>query len=305
MIFSTSNPAVFPIFLALAVHGIADEVRTERVQFAKGADSATLEGEVSGRDAVMFQLNARDSQFLTVNLESESPYANFNIYIPGRGFGDEALFTSDLGGRNYLGQLYKSGDHRIAVFLNRGAARDGKSADFKITFKVTADAPETEAPAAAAFTKSVSYDGISFTVTSPQSAEGNKFTITPTGLSEVNEPETFDVTGKLIDVMCDDIDGDNSPEIAVIFEAGENKRRSAQVFSSYNRKSFGMVNFRDVTDEKRLNGYRGGDEFQFVEGSFIRRFPVTGEETKTRQFQFKLKDGEAMKQLTLDRQADF
>ncbi|MCB1131632.1 MAG: hypothetical protein KDN05_10915, partial [Verrucomicrobiae bacterium] len=110
------------------------------------------------------------------------------------------------------------------------------------------------------------------------------------------------VKGKVVDVMTDDMDGDDSPEAAVIVESPNGKRRKAHVFTTFAGKSFGQVNGPVVNDKSLLDGYHGGDEYQFVENTFIRRFPLHG---KTRQLQFKLKPGEAMKQLVLDRHSDF
>lgn len=159
--------------------------------------------------------------------------------------------------------------------------------------------------------KEASYGKITFAVTTSSEAGGEKsrFTITPSGLSESNEPFSVTFQGKVVEVMADDIDGDNSPEVAVITEEGADQKRKAHVFTTFGGKSFGMVNFPDITDEALLAGYRGGDEYQFVEGTFIRRFPLfdnSGAKSgKYRQLQFKLKPGEAMKQLKLDRQVEF
>jgi hypothetical protein len=104
------------------------------------------------------------------------------------------------------------------------------------------------------------------------------------------------------------MDSDNSPEVAVIVEETPGGKRKAYVYSSFNRKSFGAVNFVDVTDASKLAGYQGGDEYNFVENTFIRRFPLyEGDQKsgKTRQFQFKMKAGEAMKQLVLDRETEY
>lgn len=61
-----------------------------------------------------------------------------------RGPGDEALFNSLSGGRDYLGQLYKTGDHTIDVFLNRAAARRGDTTEYKIVARVTDKKPAPE-----------------------------------------------------------------------------------------------------------------------------------------------------------------
>lgn len=167
---------------------------------------------------------------------------------------------------------------------------------------------ESLAPASTPFAKDVSYDKISFQVNSPGTATANSFTITPSGLTVRNDPYSENIQGIVVDVLANDMDGDNSPEAAVIVEESHGGKRKAYVYSTFARKSFGMVNFADVTEASKLAGYQGGDEYEFVENTFIRRFPLyeNGQKTgKTRQFQFKLKPGEAMKQLVLDRSVDY
>ncbi|WP_193212976.1 hypothetical protein [Luteolibacter marinus] len=124
----------------------ADEMRHETVRFKPGETSATLTGKITGRESVVYLLNARKGQFLTVSLRPDNPSANFNIYLPGKGPGDEALFVSDLGGREYRGQLFEDGDHSVSVFLNRAAAREGKVANYDIVFAIT-DGAAAEPPA--------------------------------------------------------------------------------------------------------------------------------------------------------------
>jgi hypothetical protein len=304
----------FPLFtvaltLATAVAApAAEETRTERVTFEAGKSSAVISGKITGNESVVYKLNARDKQFLDVRLEPDNESTDFNLYIPGRGPGDEALFASAMGdgSRHYTGQLYKTGDHSISVFMNRAAARQGKTSNFKITFKITDGPPAENAPAGAGakFDKSASYGKVSFRVTSPQAGENNSFTITPSGLTVSNEPITLPVNAKVTDVIAEDIDGDNSPEAAVIVEFA-NGRRTASVFTTFAGKSFGQVNFPEPSGKGLFDGYEGGDEYEMMENTFVRRFPLHGQAAKTRQLQFKLKPGEAMKQLVLDRHSDY
>lgn len=301
-------------FLALGFQNA--EAREERVQFKPGTDSATIRGTVKGDDYAVFKLNARDGQFLTVSMTTDNESSDFNIYIPGRGPGDEALFASAMStnGSQYTGQLYKTGDHSISVFLNRNAARKGQVANYELTIRITANLPGESAAAPAPpageakFVQEVSYDNVTFEVTSPATETNNRVTITPRGLQASNEPIAIDVQGFVVNVLCDDIDGDDSPEIAVITQETKEEFGRAYVFSTFGKKSMGMVNFRDVTDSPKLKGYAGHDEYEFVENTFIRRFPLFTEEGKTgktRQFQFKLKAGEAMKQLVFDRSVEY
>lgn len=119
----------------------AEESTTKRIRFEAGKSEAIVTGTVTGRDDVIYQLSARDGQFLQVRMLPGVKGADFNIYIPGRGPGDEALFNSLTGDRKYLGPLYKTGDHSIVVFQNRAAARRGDTSEYKILVRVTDQAP--------------------------------------------------------------------------------------------------------------------------------------------------------------------
>lgn len=134
-----------PLLSGLALACVqAEETVTQRITFEKGADHAILSGEITGRDMVEYKLGAKDQQFLQVVMLPEGKGADFNIYIPGRGPGDEALFGSLTGDRKYLGQLYKTGDHTISVFLNRAAARRGDTADYQMLVRITDEPPQEE-----------------------------------------------------------------------------------------------------------------------------------------------------------------
>lgn len=302
------------LLLTICSVALSDEVRELRVQFQPGTDSAEIADKISGGESVLYKLNAKDGQFLSVSLRPDNLSANYNIYIPGRGPGDEALFVSAVGGHEYVGQLYKTGDHTVSVFLNRNAAREGQVANYDIVFKITSMPPGAASPSPApspvvsSDAMTASYGDIQFSVTSRDNGNGNTFTIRPSGLSVSNDPFNVDVQGRVVDVIADDMDGDNSPEVAVITELAPGERRCAHVFTTFAGKSFGMVNFPEVGDPDALSGYDGGDDFAFVENTFIRRFPIHDKSSptrKTRQLQFKLKPGEATKQLVLDRIVEY
>lgn len=133
---------------AVLVTAAAAEQTTKRIEFERGKSEAIVSGKISGRDDVLYKLNARDGQFLLVEMLPGVKGADFNIFIPSRGPGEEALYNSSTGGRKYLGQLYKSGNHSILVYQNRAAARRGETAEYKMLVRVTNDKPaEEEVPA--------------------------------------------------------------------------------------------------------------------------------------------------------------
>ncbi len=129
------------IVLLASTSAFTKEPKVVRVEFKPGASSAVITGRITGEDYVLYKINARDQQFLKVSLRPDKQAADYNIYIPGRGPGDEALFNSAAGGREYAGQLYKTGDHTISVFLNRNAARKGETANFDLIVSITNEAP--------------------------------------------------------------------------------------------------------------------------------------------------------------------
>ncbi len=124
--------------LVLSAAAVADDARIVRIQFDSGTSSAVVTDRIAGHEYVLYKLRAREGQFLTVSLRPDNQSADFNIYIPGRGPGDEALYSSATGGdRKYHGQLYAGGDHTVSVFLNRNAARQEQVANFDIEFELS------------------------------------------------------------------------------------------------------------------------------------------------------------------------
>jgi len=195
------------------------------------------------------------------------------------------------------------------VMISCGGSKDEskKAADSTATPAVDTT-KKAVAPAATPFSKEVSFQKIKFNVTSPGSATGNAFTLTPSGYSADNTAYTENIDGQVKDVIVDDIDGDNNPEVAVIVMNASNKGH-VYIYSSNKDKSLSMANIPEIADtDKSMVGYKGMDEYNFVEGSFIRRFPLFDGDTKTakmRQFQYKLKPGEASKQLVIYKTVEF
>lgn len=87
---------------------------TERLNFAPGTSGAIAEFNLKSGEAMNYLLNARDGQFLSVRLQTESSSLYYMIYVPDGGI----LYESAQAGNDYRGQLYETGDHRIEVFYN-------------------------------------------------------------------------------------------------------------------------------------------------------------------------------------------
>lgn len=159
------------------------------------------------------------------------------------------------------------------------------------------------------YLNNLEYEKIKFTITSPQSETANTFTVAPSGFIISNDTLKMDCEGMVVQSEVWDLDGDKGPELLVVTQSGPDKKGKAYVFSTNKNKSMSMVNLPDFSaDAKNAVGYAGHDEFAFVESTFSHRFPLyeNGKPlNKTRQFQYKLKKGEAMKQLVLDKTIEF
>ena len=98
-----------------------DKVTTHQVHFDKGTTGTTVKGHVKGYDTVNYKLGAKSGQSMRVSLESKKAF--INIFEPGKGVGDGAMFIGSIKGVNYTGVLPESGTYTIQVYLMRNEAR--------------------------------------------------------------------------------------------------------------------------------------------------------------------------------------
>jgi hypothetical protein len=188
----------------------------------------------------------------------------------------------------------------------------GKPADQAVVADTVVTTKDTTAPAPVQptpFSQVARYeDKLSFSVSSPQLAEKNTLLIVPSGFTASNDSILMDIEGTVLKAESVDINGDNSPELLIVTQDAS-KKGYAYVFSGNKNKSVSQVNIQDAeTTKGALDGYQGEDDYALVESVLARRFPIYegGSKTgKTRQIQYKLKNGEAMKQLVVDKVLTF
>ena len=107
-----------------------DKVTTHQVHFDKSTTGTTLKGHVKGYDTVNYKLGAKEGQSMRVSLESKKAF--INIFEPGKGPGDGAIFIGSSAGESYVGTLAKSGTYTIQVYLMRNEARRGTIENYKL-----------------------------------------------------------------------------------------------------------------------------------------------------------------------------
>jgi hypothetical protein len=97
------------------------------VRFAPGASGASYEGRVAAGGTIRYVLNARDGQFLTVEVTPGDTALDYAIRNPD---GSALLDPIDTG-NPYRGQLWQRGDHVVEI-INRGRREGG----YRVTFEI-------------------------------------------------------------------------------------------------------------------------------------------------------------------------
>jgi hypothetical protein len=117
----------------------------ERVNFARGATSATVKGQLKGDQSVDYTVRAAAGQTLSVTLTPSNRSTFFNVLPPGSA--DVAMYNATTG-EPYRGMLPTDGDYNIRVYLVRAAARRNEVSSYTLTVQVTGT-PLAPLPAAA------------------------------------------------------------------------------------------------------------------------------------------------------------
>ncbi len=139
------------IFLSLLVSvsdpEAAENARQVTVQFATGANSTTLKEIIKGEQSVNYKIRAAAGQHMFVELSSDNGSNYFNIYLPGRSPGDEAMYVAAMGGLRYKGILPVTGEYTVSVFLMRNAARRDEKANYSLELTIKGKAKPEPTPA--------------------------------------------------------------------------------------------------------------------------------------------------------------
>jgi len=129
--FFTTSLALAALFVfAVPAADAGKGIRTERVQFKKGASSAVVEAKITGDETVDYVLGAKKGQYMNVSMATDNGANYFNIIAPGET--DVAMFNGSMGENQFEGTLRASGDYKIRVYLMRSAARRNETAKYRL-----------------------------------------------------------------------------------------------------------------------------------------------------------------------------
>jgi hypothetical protein len=116
--------------LLVSATALAGDIHSERVQFHKGANSATIEGRIQGDMTIDYVLGARKGQSMNVSMSTDNGANYFNIIAPGKE--NEAIFVGSTSGNQFEGSLPANGDYKVRVYLMRSAARRDELANYRL-----------------------------------------------------------------------------------------------------------------------------------------------------------------------------
>ena len=164
------------------------------------------------------------------------------------------------------------------------------------------------------FKEKFSYGTLHFIVEATNKGSINQLSITPSGLTNSNEIITKEIEGSVTGARVLDIDNNGFPEVFVWFNsAGSGSYGDLVAYAVNKGKSMTEVYFPQLLeDPQNRKGYMGHDEFEIIEGSLVRRFPLYKEGDsnfkatgKMRQLQYKLVPGEGGWRLKLYKSVEF
>jgi len=117
------------------------EIERRPLQFAKGASSATVSGQIKGDQTVDHLLRAKAGQTMQVKLKTSNTSAYFNVLPPGSQ--GEAIFVGSTHGNEWTGVLPKDGEYTVRVYLMRNAARRNETARYTLSVGIAAGSAAT------------------------------------------------------------------------------------------------------------------------------------------------------------------
>lgn len=136
--------AVVALMIAAGSPVLAQDrgMRSERVAFAPGMSSTTINDRITGYESVLYRIGAEGGQTMSIELRSANTATYFNVYEPGRGPGDTALAVSGQTGplvpnlNRFKALLHTSGVYTISVYMMRSAARRGEHASYTLSIGI-------------------------------------------------------------------------------------------------------------------------------------------------------------------------
>jgi hypothetical protein len=201
----------------------------------------------------------------------------------------------------------------MAIILTVVSCKNGssktavdKTVEKKNDVAITSETKSTKS----GFNRKLSLNNISFEI----NLTDKQLTIQPSGLAVDNSKVIKQIEGTITNAEIGDLNKDGFPEVLVyITSDGSGSYGTVIGYSVNNGKSMSEIFMPNIADNpKAKKGYMGHDEFAIVESTFCQRFKIYNPQDtnsnptgKTRQIQYKLKDGENSRVFVVDKIIEF
>jgi hypothetical protein len=198
--------ALIAVRAALPAHAAGDSgIRSQTVQFAKGATSTQLKGSIKGDAGVDYKISARAGQTVAVTMKPSNASTYFNILPPGS---EAAMFIGSTSGTTATVVLPDDGFYVVRVYLMRNAARRNETSNYTLTVGV---AGKPLAPLSAA--KDALIPGTKFHASAPM-------TCTPPFEAKPAQCEAFVVRRGFDGTATVEVRGPNAVPRRILFVGG-------------------------------------------------------------------------------------
>ena len=248
-------------------------------------DQNKLIGEVSSRSdlkrpscSAAFELQLNDSSNLEAMLMNQK------------------VFFLIIGDSLEIQVETEEGENALHFFCNGGASLAG-------TYTKLEEDLDSSQYMNYTFEEELSLQKIKFDIKATEQNPYTTLLVQPEGLEISNEAVVQKVDGCYLKSEIEDLYSDGWPEILIFFNSyGMEMKGMVVGFSVNNGKSMSQISMPELSEEAS-QGFRGQDQFEIVENSLVQRFPIYEQKGddwvqtgKTRQVQYKLRDGEASRQ---------
>jgi hypothetical protein len=111
---------------------------------------------------------------------------------------------------------------------------------------------------------------------SNRNPEKNDATINPIGFENQAREFSIEIKGRIKKAEIDDLNNDGFPDVVLYVFPGDSLQKGTVIgISSDKNQSVNPIILPDVLDDQKLReGYRGFDDFNLMEGTLMRRYPL-------------------------------
>ncbi len=112
--------------------------------------------------------------------------------------------------------------------------------------------------------------------TNNKGIEKNKVNVNPIGFEKEARDVDIEIKGRIVKAEIDDLNNDGFPDM-VIYVVNTNDKSKATVLgiSSSGNQNMAAIQFPDIVDDAKLKiGYIGYDQYELLQGTLLRRFPL-------------------------------